>query len=591
MITNRFIHKFKKLYNLTPEKITQLKNSSKKDLHSGRLFKDANVFLNRLYHVRNKPITIYGDYDVDGVMSSGILYYAGLELQIGKPLNIYYPNAEYGFGLSVKSVDLLMERFPDTEVIITTDNGTAALDGVKHAHDYYDVEVLVTDHHEQEGPLPKEAGVVVNPNRIEDDYPFKSICGTTVIWKLLLEYAEILRPDKLKLIQEMSVFVGIATVADMMALLDENRFLIKTSLFYLNQDGWVDARANRSSRYQPFYWGLKAILTVLEENGKIKGPYFKGFSTETIGYYIGPMINAPRRVMGDSSAAYRPFFAESYDDALIYARELYEINETRKKTSDQLMNALSKSGQDKPSDVKGKVVQLPMSSGYAGIVAGRVMNKHNEPVIALAESENEFYSGSARSPIWYDLLAGLKRIHQTHPHYLHYFGGHKQAGGLGVYVEYIDEFRAAFESDIFPYYLAEIDRQSVLDVNDLFLVSVDSSLAGDYLDKTVQREVEDFLQYLTDFEPFGQGFPPPEFILQADLETMDYQSLKEGRHGKWNDRSTNISIIKWNVGNSFDEAVSHYGSRLSLRGFFQVNVFRGNRTLQFIVNEFQPEVS
>ena len=255
-MTNRLIDEFNSITNMTPELYDQLVNSKPSDWHDGSLLHRSREWIDFLHTLDGKVITVIPDYDADGLMSGDTIY-AALYVLGWTNVNMYYPTMATGYGLSEESLEEALGLFPDTEAIITTDNGIKAYAGVKKAKEL-GLSVLVTDHHPGV-ELEPDADVIVDPNSFYDDtYPFKSISGGEVAYKLMVYYAQTYGTvEQLALVQALYPFAGISAVADMMEMLDENRFLVKETVKFLSN---FTVNQNAPAEYLRPFKGLWAIL-------------------------------------------------------------------------------------------------------------------------------------------------------------------------------------------------------------------------------------------------------------------------------------------------------------------------------------------
>ena len=193
------------------------------------LIKDSREWLNQLFNHKDDEITVVGDYDADGVLASAVMREGLNILNIGKQVNTYVPTRMDGYGITPVSVQRLMQQFPNTQTIVTVDNGVAAFDGVQAAKDL-GLTVLVTDHHLAKPEGLPIADAIVDINRPGDDYPFKGISGTAMAYKMLQAYARIINPGLSTMIEQLKVLVGISTVTDMMPMRHENRYWVVYAL-------------------------------------------------------------------------------------------------------------------------------------------------------------------------------------------------------------------------------------------------------------------------------------------------------------------------------------------------------------------------
>lgn len=540
MCQNKYIQDYLTYAQLTLKDVDTLRGCSIEQLHDPTLLTDSLTFIEHLHSVKSLPIAIVPDYDPDGICSGYLLYY--LLSQLGFQVFLYYPRTQTGFGLSKEAVEEIYRSHPETQVLMTTDNGIMAHEGVDTAK-ALGWQVLISDHHLQQAKLP-DADVIVNPNRVDDSYPYKSICGTTVIWKLLLLYTQTFEPEAETLVWDLIPYVALATVADVMGVLDENRYLIKQGLSLLQDPDWLN-------RHLP----MKALLDLLEDKNKL----YQGIDEDTLGFYIAPMLNAPRRMSGESRLGFLWITASSYEDAYRYAEQLFQINEERKAIVKELLSRVP----SRPS-IKGRVVTLDAGGGFAGLVAGRLETQEGGPVIALCLNDGPVLSGSARSPFWYSMIDGLDRIHEKHPEYFHHYGGHHQAAGVGIYKKHLEAFRQAFREDVLPFYLKALE---LTQDQRLFVIDGEDGFDLDALGN--------FIHFITSLKPFGVDFPKPQPYFKVDLSKFAFRTMgKEGQHYKW--EREGLELIQWN-GERVPQGVQCF------KGHFGFNTFRGVTKVQFII--------
>lgn len=367
----------------------------------------------------NYPIRVVGDYDVDGVTSTYILY-DGLR-SLGADVSYDIPHREKdGYGINLRMIEEAYEAGVDT--IITCDNGIAAFEAIEKAREY-DMTVVVTDHHaipcelDEQGNkvyLKVPANAIVDNQQEDCQYPFKGLCGAGVAYKVirhLYNKMGVEWEDKYKYFE----FLALATTCDVMPLVDENRTYVKYGMEVLTDTTNI---------------GLKALLRA----SKMEGKKINSFD---LGFILGPCINAVGR-MDDSRIAVELFLALDVEQAEKLANELVACNANRK----NLTEIASAKGiayvkeQEKLDDVL--VVYLPeVKSSLAGLVASRILNEYNRPTIVLVDGENEMLHGSARSIEAFHMFDALVAVSDL----LVKYGGHKQAAGLSLEKKNLEELR------------------------------------------------------------------------------------------------------------------------------------------------------
>lgn len=361
-----------------------------------------------------EKIFIYGDYDVDGVTSTVILYKSLKAL--GANVFYYIPNRiTDGYGLNTKAVERLIEK--GMEVLITCDNGIAAIEEVKYAKGR-GIDVVIYDHHEpviqNDKEVLPEADSVTDAKINDCGYEFTLMCAGGLCYRVMKSFYEYLGKEYI-LEKEMAVFAGIATVCDVVDLVSENRAIAKRSLELINEN--VENI------------GLKQLVDINSLE------YINEFH---YGFVLGPCINACGR-LEDASIAVDLFVEENEQRAGELALKLFELNVERKSitldSTDRIIDEVENSDL-----IKDKVLVIydkELHESIAGIVAGRIKEKYNKPAIVLTKSENGV-KGSGRSIEKYNIFEALNKEKE----YLGKFGGHKLAAGLTLKnEENVDNFR------------------------------------------------------------------------------------------------------------------------------------------------------
>lgn len=460
----------------TLEEMKAYLSSSKEDFHSGSLLFGINnaTSIMRRKIIEKKKIRIIGDYDVDGICATYILY-EGL-IHMGADCDYTIPHRiEDGYGINVKLVDEAYEAGVDT--IITCDNGIAAFDQTEHANDLL-MTMIITDHHEVPFDIVDErkiykipnADAVIDPRLSQDEYPFKGICGAFVAYKFIDELSKVMGVfetcDFVSLMEELTEFAALATVCDVMELRDENRALVKIGMEYM-----------ASSKNE----GLRQLIKVTGIEGKKITPYHLGF-------IIGPCLNASGRL--DTSLRAVELFSEK--DPIKcnqLAEELKRINEERKEmTLLQTQNAINLI---ENKDELDKVLVVYLSECHeslAGIIAGRVKERFKRPSFVIT-STTDGLKGSGRSIEAYDMYENLTKV----KHLLSKFGGHKMAAGISLSKENLDEFTRQLNAN------CDLEEKDFIET-----LRMDMELPFQYASLQLCEELELL-------EPFGVGNEKPLF--------------------------------------------------------------------------------
>lgn len=363
----------------------------------------------------NKKIFIYGDYDVDGVTSTVILYKSLKAL--GANVFYYIPNrVTDGYGLNVNAIERLIGK--GMELLITCDNGIAAIEEIKYAKEK-GIDVVIYDHHEpvikDDKEILPEADSVTDAKIENCGYDFTVMCAGGLCYRVMKSFYEYLG-QKYTLEKEMIIFAGIATVCDVVDLVGENRAIAKRSLELIN-----DNIENTGLRHLVDINSLESI------------------NEFHYGFVLGPCINACGR-LEDASIAVELFIEENEAKASEWALKLFELNAERKAitldSTDRIINEVENSNliEDKILVVYDK----ELHESIAGIVAGRLKERYNKPAIVLTKSEKGV-KGSCRSIDKYNIFEALNKEKE----YLGKFGGHKLAAGLSLPEENVEKFRCS----------------------------------------------------------------------------------------------------------------------------------------------------
>lgn len=533
------------------EDINLFINGDVSDMHDPALLKDMDKAAERIVGAitREERIRIIGDYDIDGICSSYIL---------DKALSIMGANADVmlpdrivnGYGLNINLIDKAKED--NINLIITCDNGIAAAAEIDYAAKN-GIDVVVTDHHEVPDNFPK-AIAVVDPKRDDCTYPFKGICGAMVAYKTIMYITKYLG-DRVNLddftedvYRELLIFAAIATVGDVMELLDENRIAVRHGLPSIKHCSNV---------------GLKALIEVC-------GLSKDSISAYHVGFVLGPCMNATGR-LDSALRALELFKEQDYEKAVLIAQELKELNESRKNMT--IMNAelaIKKVEQGEYQDDKVLVIYLPdCHESLAGIVAGRVRERFYRPTIILTKG-SECIKGSGRSIEDYNMFLELSK----HKDLFIKFGGHKMAAGLSIREENIEILRQRLNKDC-PLSDEQLIEKYVIDIP-----------------MPISYATMDFAKEINKLMPFGVGNPKPLFA-QKDV-VFDNLMLV----GK------NQNVLKMKLcfqsedgflrkidGIIFDDAKGAYEqiaekSTISILYQIDINIFKDRENVQIIIKDW-----
>ena len=541
-------------------------------LHSPFLLKDMDKAVERINHALEigEHITIYGDYDVDGVTSVTLLY---LYLKsVGASVTYYIPSREgEGYGLSRGAIDTLAAS--GTQLIITVDTGITAKAETEYAKSL-GIETVVTDHHECLAELP-EVCAVVNPHRPDCTYPFSELAGVGVVFKLVcaLELSRNKHLDEHvvlgKICDEYSDLAALGTVADVMPLHDENRAIVGMGLV-------------RMSEYPRV--GLAALIEASTNITNAKPVVSKGASAQKrrkidagyIGFGIAPRINAAGRI-STATKAVELLLNENYGSAYEAAVELCEINILRQTEENKIAESaydIVDSTHDFENDKIIVIAGDHWHPGIIGIVASRVTEKYGLPAILISfdgamgdeQTPSDVGKGSGRSIKGINLCEGLKYCEDC----LEKYGGHELAAGLSVRRDRIDEFK----KKINQFARESLGENELVERTyadcELCLADASMSLAGE----------------LSTLEPFGVANPTPSFMM-SDLALQSVFAIGGGKHTKLilSDGERTIQAVLFGVG-GFDFKFN-CDDRVDIICKLNINEFRNERTLQLVISDIR----
>ena len=548
------------------------------DLHDPALLPDADKAVDILTMKRRegKRVRIIGDYDVDGICSSFILWYSlrrfGIEADVRLPERL-----RDGYGINERLVNEAAEEGIDT--ILTCDNGIAAVQALQAAKDL-GMTVIVTDHHEVPFKLQEDgrreyilppADAVVDPKIPEGAsgstcYPFPDICGAVVAFKICLLLAQRLwggadSEEFRGLRRYLIPFAGIATVCDVMPLRDENRIIVREGL----------GEASFSDNL-----GLQALIRV---TGLAQTP----LTCYHAGFMIGPCLNATGRL----DTAYRGlelFMERDPVSALQNAQQLKDLNDSRKSmTAEGTDAAAALIEREKMQDRRVLVILLRnCHESLAGIIAGRIKESMHRPAFVLTDSGNGVLKGSGRSIESYDMYAEMNACEDLFIKY----GGHKMAGGLSMKEENFDEFCRRIEEN------CTLTKEQLQEV-----IRVDMELPPRFLGLKMTRE-------LALMEPCGTDNPKPLFVTR-NIRLLSARVLGRNRNvvrlGAQDDTGAGMDLIRFGDAEDFEQSILETAGRGALEGLLRgagnvtidmvyypdINVWNGRESMQYIVKDYR----
>ncbi|AQQ70837.1 Single-stranded-DNA-specific exonuclease RecJ [Limihaloglobus sulfuriphilus] len=536
----------------TSEEAKKFMNPKLTDLLEPNLLPGISEAVERIQRAikAGEKITIYGDYDADGITSTAILW--RLLTMLNTKVNFYIPHRiEEGYGLNTASIEKLAEQ--GTNLIITVDCGITACGEISRASEL-GMDVIVTDHHKIENEIP-QASAIVHP-QLDMNYPSPASAGAMVAFKLAWavcnEYKDNndLYPKLKSFLINATKFAAVGTIADVMDLVGENRSLAHFGLKAM------------SSSDMP---GVKALINTARLDGKL-------LSSRDIAFQIAPMLNASGR-LGHARLAVELLTSSSELNSLKIAQYLKQQNNERRKIEREIFKQASQlittGGYDHPDRKTIVVAGENWHQGVVGIVASRVAETYFRPAIVF-NNDGQTCVGSARSVRNFDIYQGISSCAK----HLISFGGHAGAAGLRVESKKLPDFIEAFEQHA---------RENILEDEAVSMIDIEGTFEiGDFNERTIQQ-----IQQLS---PFGQGNPVPVFAaMGVRLYNTPRIVGEKGTHLQLSirDRSGFVRCIAFGMGNLEKKLIE--ADYFNVAFTAELNSFNGNSNLQFNICDIQFE--
>lgn len=482
-----------------------------------------------------KKITVYGDYDCDGVTSTAMMY--GYLDAMGAEVEYYIPDRSEGYGMNIPALEKILDQ--GTELIITVDNGVSAVEEAEYIRQR-GAQLVITDHHQPPQELPV-CEACVNPHRQDDNSPFKELCGAGVVLKLLCALEE----DEEFVMEQYAELAAVGTIGDVMPLVGENRYIVRR--------GIEDIRASQNI-------GIDRLL-------RTAGVSPESVDATTVAFSICPRINAAGRIAAADKAV-QLLMADSPEQAGLLSEELNLMNENRRAEEARIMEDVSRQLESDPSILRERVLVVSGEGwhhGVIGIVAARLLEKYGKPVLMISV-ENGEARGSARGIDGFSIYKLLDRCSRV----LTKFGGHPKAGGFSLPADRIGDFRKmvyAFCRECYPK-MPE------------YTVSADMEITGD-------RLTEEALNSLSQLEPCGEGNQRPVFLLR-NCTVESKRALKDGRYTSFELRSGGVKLKALCFGIPFAKFHPEQGSMVDIIAAAELNEFRGVKSVTLKVQELRP---
>lgn len=521
------------------EDIHMYLNGTLNNLRDPFLLKDMQKLVDRIKLAisRKEKICIYGDYDVDGITSITIMYKFLSELNLD--VMYYLPDRlQEGYGVNKEALDKIKKE--GVSLVITVDCGITAIDEVEYAKNI-GLDIVITDHHECAENLPL-ALAIINPKQKDDNYPFKMFAGVGVAFKVLSALAISLNMEEESYLKYLDI-VAIGTISDIVPLVDENRIISKEGLKQI---------ANTKNE------GIKAMLKVIN---------FKDIDSTMVSFGMAPRINACGR-MGDASIAVKLLLEKNNENAQKLAEKLDSLNIKRQEVEKSIFEEAVDTIENEGYKQKNSIVLYNENwhNGVIGIVASRLVNIYNKPVV-LFTKENNVVRGSGRCPTGFSLYDALTKSKE----FLIQFGGHELAAGMSIEEENIPLFRNKFEE------VATKDMKDLVQV-----IDVDMEIKKSDLGVQILKDINKI-------KPYGQSNNTPLFLYKG-LKIHSIRTLKEEKHLKFTlqDERVLLEALAFSQGSRRDEF--RIGDKIDVLCNVEINSYNTPRTIQLILQDFKKTV-
>ena len=485
----------------------------------------------------NENITIFGDYDADGITSTTIL--KRFFHDINKECNVYIPNRlNEGYGLNKNAIKKLSED--GTNLIITVDCGITAIEETKYAKEL-GIDIVITDHHEPGEEIP-DAEAVVDCKRKDNKYPFRELAGCGVAFKLTQALRKKLELNENQALKYLDI-ACVGTISDVVPLVDENRVIVKLGMLLLKQTKNL---------------GLKQI---------INNAHFKEFNSMSVAFGITPRINACGR-LGHQDEALELFTTDNQEKATELAKKMDEYNIQRqleeKRIYDEAITLLQEETQT--NGITNCIVlgHENWNPGVIGIVSSRITEKFYKPSILVC-FDKDIAKGSGRSIEGFDLHKALMECDK----YLTNYGGHSLAAGLSLNTKDFEKFKNMIN---------EYAEKNIKDEDLIPTINIDLKLEDS------QLNIED-VEELKLLEPFGQSNEEPIFMI-TNLKVVSIKTLSDGKHLKLYLKNQNyLDAIGFNLGERANEL--KIGDTIDIVGNLNINEFNNTKKVQMLLKDFK----
>ncbi len=517
---------------------------------------DAVILLQEMI-TQKKRILIVADFDADGATSCALAI-RGLTAMGAEDVIYVVPNRfEHGYGLSPKIVDVALDHDPD--LIVTVDNGISSISGVEHAKKN-GIKVLITDHHLPGDKLPR-ADVIVNPQLKENKFPSKNLAGVGVIFYILLALRAKLKTEnwfdekniKYPNLANLLDLVALGTISDLVPLDKNNRTMVAHGLKLMRQ--------NKSKA---------GILAILNQSGRQLSTLTSG----DLSFAIAPRLNAAGRLT-DMSLGIECLLTDDKENATEMAKKLNQINIERRQIQDnmeeQAFTEFEKFLQDTSKKIPHGICIYNQNwhQGVVGILAAKIKEKFNRPVVVFAQECQGILKGSARSITELHIKDVFDEIARLYPELILTFGGHAMAAGLTIEESQFDRFSDAFNKVVDRYISSDSLEDQCL---------TDGELSGDDFSLPLALAIQNS-------GPWGQSFPEPIFVGQFKI--LDKRVVGKS-HLKLKLQSRNNNTLDAIAFNMTDDDWPAKLEQITSTYRLGINNYRGHSKIQLFIEHIEP---
>ena len=528
--------------NITTKKDIELfLKPTREDFYDPFLIKDMDIAIKRIIKAieNQEKVTIYGDYDVDGITSITVL--KSFLKDVGLEAKHYIPNRlNEGYGLNKPAIEKIAKEGCD--LLITVDCGISGNNEIEYANSL-GIETIITDHHEPGNELPKALAVIDN-KRKDSEYPFRELAGVGVVFKVIQALGKTLGLKEESYLKYLDI-VCVGTISDIVPLVDENRVITKLGLMLIKQTKNI---------------GLKSI---------INSSGYKCIDSTTISFGVAPRINACGR-MGKAEEALDLFLSTDINEVNELTNKLNAHNKERQETEKAIFeNAIERIESEKLNENRAIIVGGEnCHHGVIGIVSSKITDMYFKPSILLSFEEDGIGKGSGRSIPGFDLHEALMKCLDS----IEKFGGHSMAIGITIKKENLKKFKEEFEKVAEEKHIEEI----------IPIINIDAKINLSDINK-------EMVESLSKLEPFGEANKTPIFAFK-NLKIDSIRALSEGKHLKLTlkDNNTIIDAIGFNIGKLAEEY--RIGDKVDIAGILEINTFNGTQKIQINIKDIMKSI-